>query len=206
MQIKSLLLASLLTYSLFSVGCIKKEEVVVEPIPDLNTFTFDIQMAYKTTVNPNPKCFIDLDKGVAYDVATAPAHAAEIDLVWHYYGFDQCYLDIPNDNIFSVATDGFDIGELGFGNWSVRNSGVVDNSSTLSKGQVTNIKTAADLTTFLNGKYPIQSEIIFDGSSNTYASVFMFETGQRKKGVLIANSNAYDSNGGRANITVKIQK
>ena len=191
---------------LFMTACVKKtDDAVTTTSPDVKTFTFTINMAYLTTIDASPSCFIDLDKGVTYNVQTAPAHADEIDLVWHYYGFDQCYLRIPNHNMNIATSNAFDIGTLGFGSWSVRNSGLLEYSTSLSKGQVANIKTVSDLTTFIKDDLPIQPEILFDGTSATYAKVYTFETGAKKRGVLIANSNTVDSNGGRANITVKIE-
>jgi hypothetical protein len=187
-------------------SCKKTDDTVVTTdSPAVTTNTFNIELAYKTTVNANPKCFLDLDKGIAYNVQEAPAHAAEIDLVWLCYSSNQLYLYKPSANIFSIINDGFSIGTLGFGNWSVRNNGLLEYSTSLSKGQVANIKTVADLTTFIKDDLPIQEQIEFNGDSDTFAKVYIFETGQKKRGVLIANSNSYDSNGGRANITVKIQ-
>ena len=207
MNFKTFFASLLIGSTLFTASCKKEETTITDDSqPTVKTHTFNIELAYKTTVNANPKCFIDLDAGIAYNIQEAPAHAADIDLVWFYYGADQLYLYKPNANIFSITTDGFDIGSLGFGNWSVRNSGLLEYSLTLSKGQVANIKTVANLTDFIKDDLPIQSQIEFNGDANTFAKVYTFETGQKKRGVLIANSNSYDSNGGRANITVKIQK
>ena len=196
---------SLMALTMLFASCKKTEEVTPVASPDVKTYSFDINMAYLTTVDANPSCFIDLDKGVAYTVQAAKTHASEIDLVWHYYGGGQCYLNIPNNNIFSITTNGFSIGDLGFGDWSVRNSGLLEYSTRLSKGQVSGIKTVANLTEFIKNDLPIQPQIVFDGTSDTYAKVYTFETGAKKRGVLIANSNVFDSNGGRANITVKIE-
>ena len=196
--------ASLMAITMLCASCTKTPDVT-PPSPDVKSFTFDIDMAYLTTSNANPACFIDLDKGLVYTVQAAKTHASEIDLVWHYYGGGQCYLQIPNNNIFSIVTDGFGIGELGFGDWSVRNGGLLEYSTSLSKGQVAGIKTVANLTEFIKDDLPIQPQILFDGTSSTYAKVYTFETGAKKRGVLIANSNTVDSNGGRANITIKIE-
>ena len=207
MNIKTLFASLLIGSTLFTASC-KKEETTTtdDSSPAVKTHTFNIELAYKTTVNANPKCFIDLDAGIAYNVQEAPAHAAEIDLVWFAYNLDQLYLYRPNSAyLFSLHQDGFEIGSLGFGTWSVRNTGLLEYSTSLSKGQVANIKTVANLTTFMKEDLPIQEQIEFNGDSNTFAKVYTFETGQKKRGVLIANSNSYDSNGGRANITVKIQ-
>jgi hypothetical protein len=203
MNIKHRIIALAFLATILSSSC--KKDTTTTVSPDVKTYTFDINMAYKTTVNPNPACFIDVDKGVVYSVQTAPAHAADIDLLWYAYSSTQFYLNIPNANIFSIGADGFDAGSFGFGNWSVRNSGFVDYSTTLTKGGFANVKTVADLTTFIKNNAPIQEEAVFDGTAATFAKVYIFETGAKKHGIIIVNSNSTDSNGGRANITVKVE-
>jgi hypothetical protein len=208
MQIKSLLLASLLTYSLFSVGCIKKEEAVVEPaVIAPNTYTLNFELALTTVATPNPKCFIDLDKGMVYDIQTAPAHAADIDLVWVCNNANEYFLNAPNVSYFSVYTNGFNQGELGMANWAVRNSCVISYMGSLAKGAITGAKSVADLKALIKSGLDSASSRFetFDGLSQTTARVFVFETSLKKRGAFIVNNNTVNSNGGLANITIRVE-
>jgi hypothetical protein len=208
MRIQAIFASLLLGSILFSTSCTKSPDVTPTS-PDAKTFTVDVENAYKTTVTPNPKCFIDFDGGKTYTIQEAPAHAAEIDAMWVYYGYDtQFYIYAANySSLISATTNGFDAGSLGMGNWSVRNSCILEEAAGMAKGDITAVKTVADL------KAKIDSHLnnvslnfkAFDGTSQTYARVYVFETSTHKRGAFIVNSNTTDSNGGRANITIKVE-
>ncbi len=209
MQFKPLFLASIIATSFMFMGCPAK---IDDPTttPDINTFTISFEMAYKTTVNANPKCFIDFDKGMVYDVQNAPPHAADIDAVWTFENGNSnaMYLFSMVQNQFSTASNGFNAGELGLGNWSVRNNCILEYDGHLAKGQVTDLKTAADLKALVKSSLDFSTSDFetFDGTSATFAKIYTFETNLKKRGAFIVNSNDTDSNGGRANITIKIEK
>ena len=209
MQKKVLFFVPLLAVAFMFMGCPnKQDDTVTTTLPEPKTYTLNVECAYKTTVTPNPSCFIDLDKGVVYNIQNAAAYAADIDLVWVYRGYDtQFYLWALNTNSFSVATNGFNAGELGLGNWSVRNNCILDYSGSLAKGAITSAKTAEDLKALIKSKLDFYTGNFteFDGTSSTFAKVFVFETNNKKRGAFIVNSNSTDSNGGRANITIRVE-
>ena len=210
MQKKSLLLASFIIVAFTFMGCPNKKDDVIEPtIIQPKTYTINFEMAYKTTVNANPKCFIDFDNGKVYDVQTAPAHAADIDAVWVYENgnSDAMYLFSMNQNMFSTATDGFNAGELGLGNWAVRSNCILEYKGSLAKGDITGAKSVDDLKALIKSALDFSSLNFqtFDGTSSTFAKVYVFETNRQKRGAFIVNSNSADSNGGRANITIRVE-
>ena len=73
---------SLMALTMLFASCKKTEEVTPVASPDVKTYSFDINMAYLTTVNANPACFIDLDKGVVYTVPIAPLVSMGRDTSW----------------------------------------------------------------------------------------------------------------------------
>ncbi len=209
MQIKPLVLASIVATSLIFMGCPAKTETPpVTASPEFNTYTLDLEMAYSTAINPNPKCFIDLDKGVVYDVQTAAAHAADIDIVWTFTDNSLMYLSSIAQNQFSTASDGFNATSLGYGNWSVRNHCIIGYGGSLAKSEFSGIKTRDELYYSISNslQYVHSDYQYFDGSLNTFTNVYVFETNLQKRGGFIVNSNNTNSNGGRANITIKVLK
>jgi hypothetical protein len=210
MQKKSLFLASLL-FGLTLSSCVKKE-TIDDPTtnPDINTFTVDFELAYTKAGTPNAKCFIDFDKGIAYTIQDAVSHASEIDAVWHWRGQSYYDMAVPYNNgsddfYWLLDSAGFEGADL-FAGWSVRNNGKLDRQSDLIKKQITDLTTNAALTTLYNNSLVSGSNDDFDGLSATLDKPYAFETGAQKKGFFIVNSVTTNSNGGRANITIKIQK
>ena len=77
----------------------------------------------------------------------------------------------------------------------------------LAKGDITGAKNLADLKGLIKSGLDFTSSRFetFDNKSNTFARVFVFETNLKKRGAFIVNANDIDSNGGRANITVRVE-
>lgn len=210
MQKKSLFLVPLLATVFIFMGCTKQLDDPTTPTSDINTFTVSFELAFKKATTPNAKCFIDFDKGVAYGIQEAASHASEIDAVWHwrtqsYYDITVPYNSGSDDFYWGLDAAGFEAADL-FNGWSVRNNGKLDRQSGTTKKQITDITTSAALLTLYNNSLVSGSNDDFDGLSATIDTPYAFETGAQKKGFFIVNSCTTNSNGGVANITIKIQK
>jgi hypothetical protein len=77
----------------------------------------------------------------------------------------------------------------------------------LAKGAITGAKSVDDLKALIKSGLDFTSLDFetFDGTSTTFARVFVFETNLKKRGAFIVNTNDVDSNGGRANITIRVE-
>jgi hypothetical protein len=207
MSIKILFASLLVACTLLNTGCKKDDPAATAP--EAKTFTFDVECAHRTNTTPNAKCFIDFDGGQAYTIQEAPAHAAEIDAIWVYYGYDtQFYLYAPNySSLIATGSNAFDAGSLGMGSWSVRKGCLLEDAAGMGKGEITGVKTVPELKTLIDAHLNNVSLnfMPFDGTSQTFARVYVFETSGKKRGAFVVNSNSTDSNGGHANITVKIE-
>jgi hypothetical protein len=63
-------------------SCDEKNKKLNDVPPDINIFSGRMECLWDENKQANPKAFLDIDKGIVYDVISAPAHAAEIDLIW----------------------------------------------------------------------------------------------------------------------------
>lgn len=204
--------STLFGFRLAVIGCLLASSVVfsscdkeeVTPVPEVNAYTLSLECAYLKAVTPNPRCFVDLDKGVAYTLAEASAHAADIDFVWHYYGNSAYYLRSPLSNIFSTASDGYDAEDL-FAGWPARSATLIEYDASFSKADFEAVTNTTELTAFLAANQePIQEEATFDGTSTTAGRMFTFETNLKKRGAFLVTANSTNSNGGSATITIKV--
>jgi hypothetical protein len=175
----------------------------------VKTFTGQMQCLWNESVQPNPKAFLDIDNGKVYDVATAPAHAKEIDLIW-MDGSGGALICSPNEYYepSSSTSPNFQKGPL-FANWTQRNQTIIDNTTSQTVAQFNAVTNEAELAALYG--------TIFDNSSIEYgfmectsahfANIYFVETttnGVKKRGY-IRFTQGQRGNNNFANFEIKIQ-
>jgi hypothetical protein len=201
--------SSLLALNIMLCACPKKDlnDPTTNPI---KTFTGQMQCLWDESKQANPKAFLDLDNGKVYDVATAPAHAKDIDLIW-MDGSGGALLCSPNDfyEPSSITSPNFQEGPL-FANWTQRNQTIIDNSSSQTVAQFNAVTNKEELAALYGTLFDNSSiEFAFmECTSAHFANIYFVETttnGVKKRGY-IRFTQGQRGNNNFANFEIKIQQ
>jgi hypothetical protein len=201
--------SSLLALNIMLCACPKKDlnDSTTNPI---KTFTGQMQCLWDESKQANPKAFLDLDNGKVYDVATAPAHAKDIDLIW-MDGSGGALLCSPNDfyEPSSITSPNFQEGPL-FANWTQRNQTIIDNSSSQTVAQFNAVTNKEELAALYGTLFDNSSiEFAFmECTSTHFANIYFVETttnGVKKRGY-IRFTQGQRGNNNFANFEIKIQQ
>jgi hypothetical protein len=144
-----------------SIGACTKSSTTTNPSTSgIKTFSGQMQCIWDESKMPNPKAFLDLDNGIVYDVNTAPAHAADIDLIW-----SECsggsIIQSPNTYYDAFApssstSPNFQTAVL-FANWGQRNQTSIDSKSSQTVAQFTAITNNTELLALMADNFDFSS-------------------------------------------------
>jgi hypothetical protein len=171
---------------LLSVSCKKKNvEPTTSEVP-IKTFTTTVDLAYNNT-QPDPACFIDLDKGLVYKVSEALQHQAEIDLVYvlrYFNANDPIILSIGDfDGHPGLPISDWTKTTLGINQFTTFNHTTLNYASSYNTATGFNaITTVNGLISWLNGNTTYHE--FLDVTPATIGDIFLFNTHQNKKGAL----------------------
>jgi hypothetical protein len=177
----------------------------------INTFSGKMECVWDESVAPNPKAFLDLDKGMVYDKTSAPLHASEIDLIW-----TECsggsIIQAPNIAFYapsSSTSPGFQEGTL-FTGWNQRNQTGIDHISSQTVAQFTAITNNEELLALISDKFNSSSSQwdFMECTNADFNTIYYVETtnaGVKKRGYIHFTSGQKGNNN-FVNFDIKIQK
>ncbi len=158
--------------------------------------TAKIYPAWNAATDPDPKCFVDLDKGTVYSVTTAPAHSAEIDFYWSTRPFySDGLLCSPDESIANIGADMQYARDLKINTWMQQNRTLVARSNTLTIAGFDAVKTVPQLLLQWNRDRPYLPYEAFVASAENGSHIYVFETAQHKRGLLKFTGALFGANG-----------
>jgi hypothetical protein len=163
----------------------------------LKRFTVTVDLALSTSTQTDPKCFLDLDEGVAYRVSEANAKASVIDVVYarSFQASSFYYLEsIGNFESTPFAGPEWNKTTLGINTFSNFNyTSLYDYpSADITATQFSNFTTVSQLKSIAY-YYGGNGISILDGTE--IGNVFAFKTQQNKQGVFKVINAQAGSNG-----------
>jgi hypothetical protein len=205
---------TLLALNVVLCACPKKDfdDPTIKPI---KTFTGQMQCLWDESQQANPKCFLDLDNGKVYDVSTAKAHAAEIDLIWTECsgGILICspteLINYPAFTPSASSSPNFQVPVL-LGNWPVTNPTRIDYESSHLVSDFTAITDEPNLLALVGNHFDASTIqwSTMEANSNSFGKVYFVETstnGVKKKG-FIHFTSGQTGVGNFVNFEIKIQQ
>lgn len=172
--------------------CKKEEPEPLTPTvvndPDVSRQNVTIELAYNTSSQTDPVCFIDLDSARVFSVSQAASHASEIDLVYvlrYSNANDPMLISLGNfDGQAGYPISSWDKTTLGINAFNVFNHTSIDAApSSLTTSNFAAITKLSQLKTYV-GTGP-GSAFDFEEINPTHiGNIYSFRTQQNKVGAI----------------------
>lgn len=190
-MIKKIIFSALILSAALT-GCKKKDPPATTstntgtPAVNLKRHVVTVYLAYNTSTQTDPYCFLDLDSGYVYPVSTAAQYAQKIDLVYvlrYSNADDPMFISLGNfDGQPGYPISSWNKSTLGIGSFSFFNHTGMDIApSGLTTAQFTAMTSVAQLETYLgNGEGSILDFV--DINTSEVGDIYEFVTQQGKIG------------------------
>ncbi len=199
-----LLMAAACSKNDSKISSLKLQSSPVAGVP-VRVATAKIYPAWNAATDPDPNCFVDLDKGAVYNVTTAPAHSAEIDFYWSTRPFySDGLLCSPDESIANIGADMHYARDLKINTWIQQNRTLVACSNTLTIAGFDAVKTVPQLLLQWNRYRPYRPYEAFVASAENGSHIYVFETAQHKRGLLKFTGALFGARG-YAEMQIKIE-
>jgi hypothetical protein len=177
----------------------------------INTFSGRMECLWDESKAPNPKAFLDIDKGMVYDKTTAPLYASEIDMIWTESSGGSI-IQAPNISIYAPSTSsspGFQEGTL-FVSWNQRNQTGISHISSQTVAQYNAVTNNAELLSLIGDKFDFSSSQwdFMECTNADFNTIYYIETsnaGVKKRGYIHFKAGQKGNNN-YVDFEIKIQK